>query len=278
MRVKNFGSANILNRSFINKSVNKGLKADIEKIISKPGGDSLSISEQGLFKAKLRNLDKAGSYRQISDTQFLKVVSNITTAKLSSLKSNIEDTLEYYSSYMDKIENGELDKNVSFDEYAEAMERDKRSILAGQKDIDRIEDIGLTEQGQTDPKASEKADAETQALKDGIASGTKESTAAAGEDELAYLKKQAFDQLQDRIGNLIKNSARDMAEMFKTAKSESKEILGKIKDMEGMTSGLFREELGFGRFINESDFTAAIKMALGSIDQMIGKITKYSEN
>ena len=111
MRVNNFINANIQNRSSINIHVNKALNANITVIISRTNCDTLSISEQGLFKAKLRNLDKKTESSQPNDAQFLKLVSNIVSSTLSYLKSNIEDTLDYYSSYKNKIESGDLDKH-----------------------------------------------------------------------------------------------------------------------------------------------------------------------
>ena len=241
MRISNSVTANLQNRYSFSQSGSKVFNTNIMESITKAKYDTLTISEQGSLKAKLRNLDRA-EVSHTNDAHFLNVVTNIVSSTLSYLKSKIEDTLDYYSSYKNKIENGELDKQVSFDEYAESMEKSKWSIDMGQTDI------------------------------------AKENAAVpVSADEIDSLKKQAYDQLQDQIEKLISKAAKSLNELFKYTKTDSEELTDKIGEIKEITTKFFRELPEFDIDKNESDFMAAIQITFENIGKTITEVTKQSE-
>lgn len=238
MRISNNVTANLQNRYSINQSGNKVRNTHLMEAVTRAKYDTLNISEQGSLKAKLHNLNRTeGS--QTNDVQFLNIVTNIISSTLSNLESKIEDTLDYYSSYQNKIENGQLDKEVSFDEYAESMEKSLRSIPVGLTDVAK-ENVMVP----------------------------------ASVDEIDSLKKQAFDQLQDRVAKLVSKAAKNLDELFKYTKTNSKELACKIEDIKGITTKFFGELPEFDKDENESDFIAAIQIALENIDKTITEVTK----
>jgi hypothetical protein len=56
---------------------------------------------------------------------FTNLVGSFVNAVLDETKTQVEDSMKSYSSYISKIDDGTLDKNISFDEYADSEIKNK---------------------------------------------------------------------------------------------------------------------------------------------------------
>lgn len=95
--------------------------------------DKLTLSKQASFKIKVSqmNIDDAVATasvkadQMVENVMFTNLIGGIVNSTIDESKTEIENSMKSYSSYISKLNDGTLDKNISFDDYADSESKKK---------------------------------------------------------------------------------------------------------------------------------------------------------
>jgi hypothetical protein len=89
--------------------------------------DKLNPSKQAslLISNKAADAESIKLDNMVEKASFSSLVGNFVNSALDETKTEIEDSMKSYSSYISKINDGTLDKNISFDDYADSEIKNK---------------------------------------------------------------------------------------------------------------------------------------------------------
>lgn len=209
MIIKN-SSIDALNRhSLINNNLKHAYKHSNIVSLNNKKQDAVTLSKQAEFKQKQLNLNKTNeTVADIRDEALEKafmisVTTKLVDATLDNAKTEIEDNIKAYSSYISKIDDGTLDKDISFDEYAETEIKKKHQQNS----------ILLIKNMENKTNDSEKIE-EIEHV---------ESTEGKN-----IRKSQALEQLEKRIKKIVDDTVKNLNHIFDGISTSSKELSDKL--------------------------------------------------
>lgn len=114
------------NHSLISNKLNNVLK-NSNIVSSDITVDKLNLSKKAsmLITNKAADAEAIKLDNMFEKATFSSLVGNLVNSTLDEAKTEIEDSMKSYSSYISKIGDGTLDKNISFDEYADSEIKNK---------------------------------------------------------------------------------------------------------------------------------------------------------
>lgn len=114
------------NHSLISNKLNNVLK-NSNIVSSNNTIDKLNLSKKAsmLITNKAADVEAIKLDNMIEKATFSSLVGNLINSTLDETKTEIEDSMKSYSSYISKIDDGTLDKSISFDEYADSEIKNK---------------------------------------------------------------------------------------------------------------------------------------------------------
>ncbi len=272
--------------------------------------DKLTLSKQALFKIKLQNLDKAGETQgnQIEDSlehaRFINMVGSIINSKLDYCKTEIEDNVKAYSSYISKVNDGTLDKSLSFDDYADSEIKNKyqSNLINTINTLVSKTDTSYTinhDDGLLDKSVSfdDNADSEIQkkheinsanamyTLRSNIYTSIKTQESKPSENiknvdtkSIDDIKSQALEQLEKRIKKIEDDSVNSLNQIFTGISVSSSELSDKINELKKTVTTLASsiKEIELNTTKTKSEFAESLKNLLGNITKTQNNIRNYS--
>jgi len=226
-------------------------KNDKHSLIVNPNigeyNDTLEISEYGKLKLKLRNLEMSN---KIQDTKQLQINNiNYTSQTLGmvnilydKMKKGIEDNLQWYSSYMDQLKNGTLEKGISYEKYANSMNMKENFP------------------GYTPPVISGALN-----LKIGIVPEEEKST--------SDLKEEAFEQFRNITKSIVEDYSKTISRFISDVKENAPDVINNIEqvsnsDNKGNIFAEFSSEASdLGNVNNLSEYKDQLKKILSKVDE-----------
>ncbi len=335
--------------SLIHNKLNNVLK-NSNIVSSNNDVDKLSLSKQASFKIKVNQLtanntadiESVKADQMVENAMFSNLVGGFVNSTLDEFKTEIEDNLKSYSSYISKIDDGTLDKNISFDDYADSESKKKyQSNLANDindllnktntstkaqeiepseitKSIDPVMEKVLqinhtskdnslhvnkidhspldkslsfnyyvNSENKNEYKASSiniinasvnKADTsiKVQTSESSTLTKVQEIKPSENTESVDTIKKQAFEQLQNRIKKIVDNSINSLNNIFKgitVSSPELSESINEIKqDVTSLTSSIKEINLNTK---NQSEFGNSLKKIFQNINKTQSNIRNY---
>lgn len=89
--------------------------------------DKVNFSKEALMKIRDMKIDEESEVSKGEESSFISLVDTIITKTLDYTKSEIEDSIKCYSSYINKIDNGTL-KDMTFNEFADSQKEVKNDL------------------------------------------------------------------------------------------------------------------------------------------------------
>lgn len=222
--------------------------------------DKLELSKEALFRMKQRNIDESAKIQasQPEDTierSFIsKFVTNVANATLDQTETDIEDNLKAYSSYVSGIKDGTIDKNVSFNDYADS--EIKKKYQSGS-----LDNVLKTSDSKSD--TSIKAE---------------EAKPSADIQNSDTVIAQALQQLKDRIKTIVGNSENSLNNIFKGISVSSQDTLNDVNEIKQMITSFSSslDKINLNSKESKSQFGESLKKVFENINKTQNSLNNYS--
>lgn len=241
------------NHSLISDKLKNVLK-NSNIVSSDNTADKLNLSKQAemLITHNAADAENIKLDNMLEKVGFTNLVGNLVNATLDEAKTEIEDSMKAYSSYTNKINDGTLDKNVSFDEYAD----------------DEIKKKYKSDSMNVINTLVNETDASNNAQKNKPIENT---------ENIGARKGQAFEQLQNRIKKIIDNSINSLNKIFTGISVSSPELTDNINEIKQNVTSLISsiKDINLDNTKSESEFANSLKKLFKNINKTQNNIRTF---